>query len=171
MLDQRDRHWEARVNIDTKVVITEQFYWEKIRSYRKFECKKVQEKFELYPKNVKSQLLFLRDLIFKIAAQTEMVGDIEETLKWGEPSYVTSKTRSGSTVRIDWKQGTPDNYYIYFNCKTTLVDSFKEIYGDIFIYGGNRSLIFHKDEQIPVNELSDCIAMALTYHLSKKWRQ
>lgn len=48
------------------------------------------------------------------------------------------------------------------------MDNFKEIYGDLFNYGGNRSVIFKKDDKIPVNELSDYIAMALTYHLKKK---
>ncbi|OGT54023.1 MAG: hypothetical protein A3F17_07495 [Gammaproteobacteria bacterium RIFCSPHIGHO2_12_FULL_41_15] len=138
--------------------------------YREFECKKVQEKFDTYPKSIKPKLFFLRELIFKVASQTAGVGNIEETLKWGEPSYVTFQTHSGSTVRIDWKKGTPDNYYIYFNCKTMLVDTFKEIYGRLFTYGGNRSLIFYKDDHLPLDELSDCIAMAFTYHLSKKRR-
>lgn len=136
--------------------------------YKKFQSKKVQEKFDSYPKSIKPSLLYLRELIFKTASQTPGVGDIEETLKWGEPSYITSQTHSGSTVRVDWKKDTPEHYYMYFNCKTTLVDTFKEIYGTLFTYGGNRSLIFHKDDELPLNELSDCIAMALTYHLSKK---
>ncbi|ABS78541.2 hypothetical protein CbuD7D7780_11725 (plasmid) [Coxiella burnetii] len=138
--------------------------------HRKFQCRKVQEKFENYPQSIKPRLLFLREFIFKVASQTAGVGDIEETLKWGEPSYVTSQTKSGSTIRIDWKKSTPNQYYIYFNCKTTLVDTFKEIYDDLFTYGGNRSLIFQKDDKLPVDELSDCIAMALTYHLTKKRR-
>lgn len=141
-----------------------------MRKYKKFQSEKVQETFDNYPKSIKSRLLYLRELIFKTASQTPGVGDIEETLKWGEPSYVTSQTHSGSTVRIDWKKGTPEHYCMYFNCKTTLVDTFKEIYGKLFTYGGNRSLIFHKDDMLPLNELSDCIAMALTYHLSKKRR-
>src|SRR3990167_1681428 len=138
--------------------------------YREFQCKKVQKKFDSYPKNIKPKLLFLRELIFRVASCTAGVGDVEETLKWGEPSYMTSQTHSGSTVRIDWKKGTPAHYYIYFNCKTTLVDTFKEIYGKLFTYGGNRSLIFYKDDHLPLDELSDCIAMAFTYHLSKKRR-
>lgn len=113
-------------------------------------------------------MLLLRELIFDIASSTPGVGNIEEALKQGEPSYITSQTKSGSTVRIDWKKSIPDQYFVYFNCKTTLVETFKEIYRDIFNYGGNRSLIFQIDEKIPVNELSDCIAMALTYNLNKK---
>ena len=115
-------------------------------------------------------MLFLRQLIFNVASCTSGVGQLEETLKWGEPSYVTSQTKSGSTVRIDWKKSIPNQYAMYFNCKTTLVETFREIYGDLFTYDGNRSLIFQIDDEIPVDELSDCIAIALTYHLAKKRR-
>ena len=130
----------------------------------------VKEKFNSYPKGIKQKLLFLRQLIFDIASQTKGVGKIEETLKWGEPSYITSETKSGSTIRIDWKSSMPHHYALYFNCKTTLVDTFNETYGDMFHYGGNRSIIFNVNEPIAVDELSDCIAMALTYHLNKKRR-
>lgn len=136
--------------------------------YKKFQNDTVKDKFDSYPSNIKQKLLFLRQLIFKVASATDNVGPIEETLKWGEPSYITSETKSGSTIRIDWKKSTPNQYAMYFNCKTTLVDTFKEIYGDIFQYGGNRSIIFEITDQIPVIELSDCISMALTYHINKK---
>lgn len=112
--------------------------------------------------------MFLRQLIFETAAVTEGVGELEETLKWGEPSYLTSKTKSGSTVRIDRKKSNNGQYAIYFKCTTNLVATFKEKYPDKFNYGGNRSIIFNEDDEIPVTELSDCIALALTYHLNKK---
>ena len=137
---------------------------------RPFTEKQVADKFASYPKRVRPQLLFLRELIFDVASSLTEVGALQETLKWGEPSYVTHETKSGSTCRIDWKKNTPDHYYIYFNCKTHLVDTFKEIYGPTFTYGGNRSIIFEVGEKLPIDELSDCIAMALTYHSSKKRR-
>ncbi|HLB42322.1 MAG TPA: DUF1801 domain-containing protein [Gammaproteobacteria bacterium] len=137
---------------------------------KRFQNDDVREKFNSYPKNIKQKLLFLRQLIFDIASRTTSIGELEETLKWGEPSYLTPKTKSGSTVRIDWKKSTPHQYAVYFNCKTTLVDTFKEMYGGTFRYGGNRSIIFEVSEKIPVNELTGCIAMALTYNLKKKRR-
>ena len=142
-----------------------------LTSMKKFDNKAVREIFDSYPKNVKDKLLFLRQLIFEIAAKTKEIGELEETLKWGEPSYVTTETNSGSTIRIDWKKSYPHQYAMYFNCKTTLVDTFKEMYGDLFQYGGNRSIIFHEKDSIPVNELSHCIAMALTYRINKKRKQ
>lgn len=142
-----------------------------MRKYRKFYSKAVQEVFNSYPKTIKDKLLFLRQLIFEVAEETQGVGELEETLKWGEPSYVTAETRSGSTVRIGWKKSHPLQYAMYFNCRTTLVDTFKEIYGDLFRYEGNRSIIFNVEDEIPINELSDCIAMTLKYRLIKKRRK
>ena len=57
--------------------------------------------FDGYPRAVKAKLLALRRLIFDTAKTTKGVGTLEETLKWGQPSYRTTETRSGSTIRID----------------------------------------------------------------------
>ena len=124
--------------------------------------------FDRYPERMREKLLFLRRLIIETAATTDGVGGLEETLKWGEPSYLTPQTKSGSTVRIDWKKKKEDEYAMYFKCTTTLVESFREKYPTEFKYGGNRSIIFNEEDEVPVEELKDCIAMALTYHLRKK---
>lgn len=141
-----------------------------MKKYRKFNNPSVKKVFDSYPNTAKEKLLFLRQLIFEVAEKTEGVGQLDETLKWGEPSYVTTETKSGSTVRIDWKKSYPHQYAMYFNCKTNLVDTFKERYGDLFQYGGNRSIVFDENDKIPVNELSNCIALALTYRINKKRR-
>ena len=127
--------------------------------------------FNNYPETMREKLMFLRQLIFDTAAATEGVGELEETLKWGEPSYLTPETKSGSTVRIDWKESNQDQYAMYFKCTTNLVETFREKYPMQFKYGGNRSIIFDEDDEIPVPELRDCIALALTYHLRKKARK
>jgi hypothetical protein len=127
--------------------------------------------FNNYPEKMRERLLFLRQLILETAAITEGVGQLEETLKWGEPSYLTPKTKSGSTIRIDWKKSNEGQYAIYFKCTTNLVETFREKYPTEFRYGGNRSIIFNENDEIPVKELSDCIALALTYHLRKKLRK
>ena len=119
---------------------------------------------------MREKLMFLRQLIFETAAATEGVGELEETLKWGEPSYLTPKTKSGSTVRIDWKESSERQYAIYFKCTTDLVATFRKKYTTEFKYGGNRSIIFDEDDKIPVKKLKDCISLALTYHLNKKSR-
>ena len=105
--------------------------------------------------------MFLRQLVLDTALETQEVTKIEETLKWGEPSYLT---KSGSTIRMDWKESKPDQYALYFNCKTKLVDTFKERYGNEFKYEGNRAIIFNKNDTIPIKELKHCISLSLTYH-------
>ncbi len=93
---------------------------------------------------------------------------IEETLKWGEPAYVTSETKSGSTVRIDWKKSKPGQYFMYFICTTNLVETFKTMFPNDFKYEGNRALVFSEDEEIPMDSLAICVAAALTYQRNKR---
>ncbi len=124
--------------------------------------------FANYPTDVRRKLSALRDLIFATAKRTSGVGALEETLKWGQPSYLTTETKSGSTIRLDAIPGVPGCYAIYFHCQTTLVETFKEKFGTKFRYEGNRALIFAADDKVPETELCECIALALTYHLKKQ---
>lgn len=125
---------------------------------------KVKAKFEAYPKNIKQKMKILKDLILETAAEIESIDEIEETLKWGEPSYIAKK---GSTIRMDWKTKTPHQYAMYFNCNTSLVETFKSVYGNLFKYEKNRAILFSLDDEIPKKELKDCIEMALKYHTLK----
>ena len=124
----------------------------------------VKSKFASYPEAVKDKLNYLRHLIFTTASEIEGISEIEETLKWGEPSYIV---KNGSTIRMDWKIKAPDQYAMYFNCNTSLVETFRMIYGNLFKYEKNRALLFHLKEVIPEEELKQCISMALQYHLLK----
>ena len=133
-----------------------------------FKNSDVAEVFKAYPESVRSKLMFLRQLIFDTAFETEGVGELEETLKWGEPAYLTTQSRSGSTIRIDWKKFNTAPFAVYFNCRTTLVDTFRTLFPDKFKFKGDRSIVFDDSEDIPVNELRVCIAMALTYHRHAK---
>jgi hypothetical protein len=124
----------------------------------------VAEKFGAYPDGIRQQLLFLRQLVLETASELSDVGEVEETLKWGEPSYAT---RKGSPIRIDWKRSTPEHYAMYFNCRTSLVETFKELLRDQFVFEGNRAISFNKNADVPVDELKLCISLALTYHQVK----
>jgi hypothetical protein len=136
-----------------------------------FENSQVGSVFKTYPRGIRKKLMFLRQLIFDTASSTKGVGELEETLKWGEPAYLTTKSKSGSTIRVAWKKASKSQYAIYFNCQTNLVDTFKTLFPDKFKYQGNRSIVFNEDEVIPVEELSFCIAIALTYRRSRRLRR
>jgi len=125
---------------------------------------RVKAKFKSYPKDIEPKIMHLRDLILETASANDSIAVIEETLKWGEPSYLTKK---GSTIRIDWKEKTPGQYAIYFKCTSKLVPTFKKLYGDNFNYENNRAILFKLNEKVPEKQLKECIAMALQYHLLK----
>jgi hypothetical protein len=123
--------------------------------------------FDAYPRPLKSRLLALRRLIFETARATEGVGVLEEALKWGQPSYLTMETKSGSTIRIDQVKSAVNQYAVYFHCQTDLVSTFRELYPQL-TYGGNRSILLDATDEPPVDALRHCVALALTYHLNKR---
>ena len=126
--------------------------------------KPVDDKFAKYPAHVKTKMHDLRTLILETAAENDAIGELEETLKWGEPSYIS---KIGSTVRIDWKEKAPNKYAIYFNCNTILVETFRELYGDSLTFEGNRAISLNLDNEPPRDILKHCISLALTYHKVK----
>jgi hypothetical protein len=124
--------------------------------------------FDSYPRPIKTKLLALRRLIFDTAKATKGVGRLEETLKWGQPSYLTPETKSGSTIRIDRVKSTANQYAVYFHCQTDLVGTFRELYPGELNYAGNRSIVLNAEDKIPEAALRHCLALALTYHLNKR---
>lgn len=128
----------------------------------------VQRVFDAYPDAVRGSMLELRELVFRTAAETPGVGLLDETLKWGEPAYLTSATGSGSTVRMDWKARHPRQFALYFHCKTDLVETFRTLFPHEFAFEGNRALLFTVGERIPADSTAFCVAASLTYHLRKK---
>lgn len=127
----------------------------------------VKAKFDSYPAKVRRKMLALRELVFRTASSTPNVGEIQETLKWGEPAYVTVNG-AGSTVRIDWKAKSPQQYAMYFHCQTNLVETFRMMFPKDFQFEGNRALVLGVEQKIPKDALTVCIAASLTYHRSTR---
>ena len=108
----------------------------------------------------------LRRLIHETAAATQGVGDLEESLKWGEPSYAPAKKRIGSSVRL-----APRNdgkVSMHFICHTGLVARFREIYGKELTFEGNRTIVIDTQNTLPEAALRHCVSMALTYFLKAR---
>ncbi|MCF8715735.1 DUF1801 domain-containing protein [Joostella atrarenae] len=124
----------------------------------------VKNVFNKYPASVKNKMLALRELVLDTANSVEAIDKLEETLKWGEPSYVT---KIGSTLRMDWKSKSPDQYAMYFQCSSSLVSTFRLLFGNTLTFEGNRAIIFKLEDKIPEEELKCCIKAALTYHKVK----
>ena len=125
---------------------------------------KVNSVFQAMPAETREKLLLLRQLILKTATQSDDVGVVEETLKWGEPSYIC---KSGSTIRLGCRASDPHHYAMYFNCQSKLIETFREVYADEFAFDGNRALVFNLDDEVPVEALSHCVRVALRYHRCK----
>ena len=112
----------------------------------------VEQVFDKYPKSVLTKMLHLRKLILETANEIAHIQHIEETLKWGEPSYLVKK---GSTIRIDWKKKSPNQYAMYFKCTSKLVPTFRTVYKNTFTFEGNRAIIFQLNDVLPETELKN----------------
>lgn len=123
----------------------------------------IASKIQTYPAQAQEVFLAVRKLIM-LVAETEIEHELEETLKWGEPSYLI---KGGSTIRIDWKASEPDYFCVFFNCKTSLVMTIKELYGDTFLYKGSRTVMLSLHEALPEAALKHSFSLALRYHKLK----
>ena len=131
-----------------------------------FQSALVAEKFASFPTATRDGLLALRHLIFETAEATPGVGALEETLKWGQPAYLTPQTKSGSTLRL----GRPKHggFALYTHCQTTLLSEFKALFPVEFDYEGVRAIRFKDGEPIPLDKLRLLVSRALTYHLKPR---
>lgn len=135
-----------------------------LKSLRHTIDPRVDEKFASYPPHILPKMKKLRELIVQVANETESVTAIEETLKWGEPSYLTKK---GSTLRMDWKEKNPEQYALYFKCTSKLIPTIKEVYGTQFNYETTRAIVFGLEDDYSEKDIKECIRLALEYHLLK----
>ncbi|MFC3879394.1 DUF1801 domain-containing protein [Algoriphagus namhaensis] len=124
----------------------------------------VEKTIQSYPEKLQQRIRELRALILDTASETEGLSKLEETLKWGEPSYLT---KNGSTIRIACHPKRPGSFSIFFKCTSQLAPTFRMLYPDIFEFDGNREIFFSEGAKIPKKELKHCIRLALTYHKVK----
>ena len=127
----------------------------------------VQLKFDSYSAEIRPKLLHLRQLILDTAANTEGVGQIEETLKWGQPAYLTHKPKSGTTIRIDHDPSADGKFGMYVHCQSKIVEEAQASYPTELTYEGSRAIVFHIDDPLPENAVRHFIKLALTYHCWK----
>ncbi len=128
-----------------------------------FTNTQVESVFKNYAEQPRIKLLALRELIFETAKQINDICLIEETLKWGEPSYLTPQ---GSTIRIGWKASEPDCCKLLFHCQTSLIRTFREIYPELD-YEDNRAIRLSIQGTLDTKRLTHCVELALTYHSVK----
>ena len=121
--------------------------------------------FDGAPEALRDRLCRVRDLI-RAAAEAEGIGDLEETLKWGEPAFLPKRARVGTTLRLGWSEAPPGRVTIFVHCQTRLIDLYRERFPGV-AYEGNRAVHFAMDAPLPEAEVQQMAAMALAYHRDK----
>lgn len=140
--------------------------------YSPFNNQSIAEIFNNYPESVQSKMYELRELIIQTASDLEVVNKLEETLKWGEPSYIASNPATGTTIRIDWKEKNPAYYGLYVGCRTSLINTFRTQHPHALKYDGNRAILLSVEDDLSNDEqklslIKVFIRMTLTYKLKK----
>ena len=120
-----------------------------------------------YPGPIADALMHLRRLVLETAEQTKDAGEVEETLKWGQPSFLTVRPKSGTTIRIDRDTSGNGDVALFVSCQSSLVSEWRALYPHL-TFGGDRSVHFNLGSGLPENEIRHMISMALTYHVKKR---
>ena len=128
----------------------------------------VRQVFEGSDKPVRDRLFQLREIILDEADRHPEIGKVRETLKWGQPSYLPVRPRTGTTLRIDRVRSNAGQVGVYFTCNSTLADDFRQLYPGVFEYEGRRAILLSVHGPLPEQALRHCIALAFTYHLYKR---
>ena len=126
----------------------------------------ISQVFDQFQPQTQQALLTIRQWIFEIAKNSEKVGQIEECLKWGEPSYVTHSPKSGTTLRLSQLKSNPAEFCLLVHCQTTLIEEFRVAYPDLK-YNKNRAVLFDSREPIQTDVIKQFIYLALSYHSRK----
>ena len=117
-----------------------------------------------WPEGVRSIAARLRELIHE-ASEEANIGPVEESLKWGQPSF--SNGKPGSPLRLGYREGDTYPVRIYVHCGTTLIDQFRTRFTGLH-FEKNRAVCLSTEEPLPEDILKTCFALALTYHQRKQ---
>lgn len=130
----------------------------------------IQQTFDNYHPQTKKQLLKIRQWIFEIGESSgesaSEIGQVQECLKWGDPSYLTSSPKSGTTLILSQLKSEPSKYGLFVHCQTSLIEDFRVAYPDL-PYDKNRGVLFDSQAPIQTDVIKQFIYLALTYHARK----
>lgn len=139
------------------------------KQFKSFEDPAVEAVFSNFPDDERRGLLQLRELIFQVAAKTEGVGEVLEALRWGQPSYLTPHSKSGSTIRLGLSKS--GGFAIFTHCQSTIMSDFQAVYNEGFNFDRNRAVHFKTDDPLTLDKLELLVHRALTYHMSANQRR
>ncbi len=127
-----------------------------------FASPAARDAFAAFPQPARDTLLALRAMIYDIGAALP-VGRIEESTKWGQPSYATPDTKSATPIRLGLsKAGDPA---IFTHCQSTVMADFRALAPANMHFDGNRAVHIPANQPSALDELAPLIRAALTYRL------
>jgi hypothetical protein len=132
-----------------------------------FKDARVIAAFDAYPDRACRTMMQLRALILEMA-NTDEIGGVIETLKWGQPAYLPVDARTGSTIGLGQVHEAPDDCALFVHCQTNLVDTYRGLFGDELAFQGNRAILFQPGARLPKWAIRHCNDLALTYHARKR---
>ncbi|MDE0588410.1 DUF1801 domain-containing protein [Halocynthiibacter sp. C4] len=112
-----------------------------------FQSPEIAAVFAGFPAGVRPTLLAVREVLFSEAHADTEVGEVSETLKWGQPSYVPTRANTGTPLRLGVAK--TGEAAVFVHCQTTVVHDFQSLFPDAFVYEGNRAVLLSdlKEEQ------------------------
>ncbi|MFT6674686.1 MAG: hypothetical protein ACJAVM_000869 [Sulfitobacter sp.] len=119
-----------------------------------------------WPGPAQQGLWACRAIFHDVAAQAG-IGVLEESLKWGQPSWRPQRPRTGSTLRISWDAATPQILPLFVDCKTDLAARMQTLYPDLAANDGRRRIGFDLHGALPAQAIAHLAQMTFCYHLKR----
>ena len=126
----------------------------------------VQAAFERFDPAVRETLAAVRAMIYAEAAALPQIGRLAETLKWGQPAYLTPDRKAATTIRL----GAPKagGAAVFTHCQSSVMAEVQALAGPSVQFEGNRALLLEAGADLPEPALRHLIRRALTYHLPRE---
>ncbi len=131
-----------------------------------FASQQAEQAYSLPDTVARDGLLLLRDMIFETAEARPEIGKIEETLRWGQPAYLTPQTKAGTTIRLG--QHKSARFALFVHCQSRVIPEYLAAYPMWDRVDGTRAVLFDHATEIDPLRHGWLIEQALTYQLRKK---
>ncbi|MEO1399191.1 MAG: DUF1801 domain-containing protein [Pseudomonadota bacterium] len=126
----------------------------------------VETAFATMPSEAGAVLRRVREQIMAQSSANSTIGKVTETLKWGQPSYLTEQTKSGSTLRLGVTKESKKPA-IFVHCQSSLAEEIRELYGDTLSLPDKRHVVLPSRIEEHADALDHIVSLILTYHARK----
>ncbi|MGG7567648.1 DUF1801 domain-containing protein [Rhodovulum sp. DZ06] len=123
--------------------------------------------FDAFPAPQRALLPALRAEVFAGAAADPRIGPLEETLKWGQPSW-RPRSGAGTALRVGLPKTSPLGpaaCALYVHCQTSVIEDVRPLLPPGLHIEGTRAVHLCAAAPPPPGALRPLILRALTYKL------